>query len=403
MKNLLFITVTCLIMTTIESKGQSQTGKNDIIKVDVTKSYSSKKELILQDFMDVEYIALETNNEFVNQGLVMDIGERFILVKNRLNDGNIFVYDRSGKALRKINHRGQGPGEYTGIRTITLDEDNGEMFVNDTNLRKMFVYDLYGKFKRSFNQQEGFGSYKLNNIEIREYAFYSEVLNYDKNNLLCYDEIDNKRTCILISKQDGNITKEFLIPFKEKKSLTQQQLNGDAVYSQSAVPRPYRITPYNGNYILLELSSDTVYELLPDYNMRPFIVRTPPIESMNPEIMLVFRLVSEHYLFMETIKNVFDFDRKEGFPKSYLMYDKHNKTFSGYTVYNSDFSTKKEVYMVGFSPVKNHNIAAYYPLGANQLVESHKKGELKEGKLKELSSNLDEEDNPVIMILKHKK
>jgi len=51
---------------------------DDLIIVNVTKSYSPKKELILQDFMDVEYIALETNNDFVNQGFVMDIGKEII-------------------------------------------------------------------------------------------------------------------------------------------------------------------------------------------------------------------------------------------------------------------------------------------------------------------------------------
>ena len=155
MRKIFFILAIILIVTT-ESKGQGQTGDN-VITVDVMKNYSSKKELIFQDFMDVEYIVLETNDDFVNQGFVMDIGEQIILVKNRINDGDIFVYDRNGKALRKINNKGQKISEeYTNIRTITLDEDNGEMFVNDTNTRKIYVYDLYGKFKRSFNHQEGF-------------------------------------------------------------------------------------------------------------------------------------------------------------------------------------------------------------------------------------------------------
>ena len=35
----------------------------------VTKSYP-EKELIIQDFMDVEYIALETTDEFLTQGVV---------------------------------------------------------------------------------------------------------------------------------------------------------------------------------------------------------------------------------------------------------------------------------------------------------------------------------------------
>ena len=340
MKKTVVITVISFIMI-IEGSGQKQASIEDIITVDVMKSYSAKKELILQDFMDVEYIALETNDEFINQGWVMDIGEQIILVKNRINDGDIFVYDRNGKALRKINHKGQKTSEeYTHINTITLDEDNDEMFVNDINLRKIYVFDLYGKFKRSFDHQEGFGSFNVGSIKIKEHAYYSEILNYDKNNLLCYDGINNGRTCILISKQDGSITKEIIIPYKDKKSLTQRHINGE-IYTEYRAPSIHRIIPYNGNWMLLELSSDTVYELLPNHSLRPFIARTPSIQSMNPEVMLVLKLVSERYIFMETVKNEYDFDRNDGFPKSYLMYDKQNKAFSGYSVYNSDFSKKK--------------------------------------------------------------
>jgi hypothetical protein len=44
----------------------------------------------------------------------------------------------------------------------------------------------------------------------------------------------------------------------------------------------------------------------------------------------------------------------------------------------------------------------WYPLEADQLVESYKRGELK-GKLKEIASKLVEDDNPVIMLVKPKK
>ena len=84
-----------------------------------------------QDFMDVEYIPLETSDEFVTQGSVMDIGDKYLLVKNWANDGDIFVYDRkTGKAIRKINRKGQGAEEYNFISGIILDENNDEMFVN---------------------------------------------------------------------------------------------------------------------------------------------------------------------------------------------------------------------------------------------------------------------------------
>ena len=158
-----------------ESKGQKQTGSNDFITVDVVKNYSSKKELILQDFMDVEYIALETNDDFINQGIVLDIGKEFILVKNRnrINDGNIFVYDRTGKAIRKINRKGQGGEEYISCRSVTLDEENNEMFINDFLARKIKVYDLEGNFKRSIKQkQNGYTQ------------IYIYIFNYYKDNII---------------------------------------------------------------------------------------------------------------------------------------------------------------------------------------------------------------------------
>ena len=79
MKILIFIEIIILFVMTGCGGGNSST--DDFITVDVNKSYSSKKELILQDFMDVEYIALETNDDFVNQGFVQAVGKEFILVK----------------------------------------------------------------------------------------------------------------------------------------------------------------------------------------------------------------------------------------------------------------------------------------------------------------------------------
>lgn len=377
-----------------ESRGQKQTGGNDFITVNIVKNYTPKKELILQDFMDVEYIALETNDDFINQGIVLDIGKEFILVKNRnrINDGNIFVYDRSGKAVRKINRKGQSGEEYISLYTATLDEENKEMFVNDILGRKIVVYDLYGNFKRSFKHKNGTDS-----------QFYSDIFNYDRQHLICYDEINKELPFVLISKQDGGITQEIKIPFKEKKLLSQirktGENNGQAVIG-AGPGRYYSIFPFNGNWRLSELSSDTIYTFLTDYSLRPFIARTPSIQSMNPEEGLIIRLFSDRYYFMESIKNVYDWDTQEGFPSKYFMYDTKERYFSGYTIYNGDFITKKEIYMSMIKPV-NHDIASWYSLEAYQLLESFKKGELK-GKLKEITSELDEDSNPVIMLIKHR-
>ena len=370
-----------------EIRGQRQAVNDDVITVDVRRTYPQKTELNLQDFMDVEYVALETNDDFVNQGFVQSIGSEFIIVRNRINDGDIFVYSRSGKALRKINRKGHGSEEYTNIYSITLDEDNEELFVNDIFARKICVYDLFGKFKRYIKHKDG--------------TMYTDIFNYDCDNLICYDSNIKDVPFVIISKQDGVTVKEIKIPFKEKKFLRQTRSDEGTTYSTS--PGPYRrIIPFKGNWLLSELSSDTVFSLLPDFSLQPFLVRTPTIQTMDPGVFLVLRFISDRYIFMETIRNEYNWATNRGFPRDFLMYDRQVKSLLGYTIYNGDYSIQKELYMNSLTPV-NHEIESWRPIEPFDLIESLKKGELKDGKLKEIAKTLDEEDNPVIMLIKHKK
>ncbi len=388
MKTLIYIeTILLLVMTSCGSDNASTDG---FITVDVTKSsYSPKKELVLQDFMDVEYIPLETNDEFINHGYVRAVGEKYIIVTNYRNDGDIFVYNWKGKAIRKINRKGQGGEEYTYITNITLDEDNNEIFVNDHFVKKIYVYDLDGNFERSFKQKSDGGS-----------RSYDDIFNYDKENLICYDELNNEIPFLLVSKQDGNITKEIKVPFKEKKLFFQilRQKEG----TRAAGPGLYsRIIPYNNNWILIEPSSDTIYTLMPDCSLRPFIAKTPPVHTMNPEFYLILRLISDRYYFMESVKNVYDFRKREGFPRTYFMYDTQEKDFFSYIIYNGDYSYKKELYMIMFIPI-NAKGELWATIDAFDLCKDYKEGKLK-GKLKDIAAKLGEDDNRVIMLVKPKK
>ena len=153
MKKVIFILAISLLVMT-GCGGEKLAGNDDFITVDVTKNYLQRKELILQDFMDVEYIKLETKDDFLTQGRVEDVTKDFIIVRNHITDGNIYIFDRNGKGIRKINRLGQGPEEYTQWALaggIKLDEDNNEILLNSIIPRKIIVYDLSGKYKRSIN------------------------------------------------------------------------------------------------------------------------------------------------------------------------------------------------------------------------------------------------------------
>ena len=364
---------------------------DDLITVDVTKSYP-KKELILQDFMDVEYVALETTDEFVCQGIILDVGKEIILVRNQITDGDIFVFDRNGKGLRKINRRGQGPEEYTSISGITLDEDNGEMFVRDF-AKGIIVYDLYGKFLRRFPLSEDIS--------------YSSLQNYDKAHLICGEstfKADEKSTeshpCAIISKKDGSIVNDIRVHFEQGVNTKVIAEGGGMVVSLSSMLKS--VITFHDNWILTELSSDTIFRLLPDFNMTPFMARTPSVHSINPELFLLPVILTDRYYFMETLKK--EVEHIPGFfPRIKLIYDRQEKTIHQYTVCNADYTTPKTLtFTMGLYSNMNNEIAFSQKLEADDLYDAYKEGQLK-GKLKEVAAGLKEEDNPVIMLVKHRK
>lgn len=385
-KTTTFLLTFLFILLGIEGCQQSG-NQGELITVDVMANYP-KKELILQDFMDVEYIPLETTDEFVTQGKVMAIGDKYLLVRNWINDGEIFVFDRkTGKGIRKINRKGQGAEEYNFINAVVLDEEKNEIFVNCAQTKKIFVYDLSGNFKRSFAHTED--------------TQYLDIFNYDRDNLIRYDmsvyykggeNRDKQFYHAIISKQDGSITKEIPIPFDMVKAPVVREGEGTA----TATVRP--IIPNHDTWLLVETSSDTVYNYLPQKNkLTPFLIKTP---TSDPDFFLTMGTVTDRYYFMQTIRKIFDFTKGRGFPVSDLMYDKQENALFDPTVYNGDYLKKQAVDMTS-NPV-NGTIASFQTLAASQLVEANENDELN-GKLKEIAGGLDEDSNPVIMLMMCKK
>ncbi|MDY3068983.1 MAG: 6-bladed beta-propeller [Parabacteroides sp.] len=369
---------------------------NSVITVDVTESYS-KKELYLQDIFDIEYIPLETSDDFITSGQVQDVGDKFIVVKNQgRTDGNIFIFDRKGKGVRVINHRGNGVGEYLNILKVVLDENQEELLVNSHYSKKILVYDLCGNFKRFFNQREKY--------------FYDDMNILNKDYLICHDGYVNfegenvkRNLFLLISRQDGK-EEDINIPYDNMKTnLIIENKNGK-IRDWSIFNK--QLLPYKDGFVLVELSSDTIYKCSSDKMLSPFIIREPSIQVMEPEVYLYPNVLTERYCFMQTVKKQFDFDVDKDLERKDLVYDRKEKRIFEVSLYNKDFVEKTPVNIMfdpfGLSFVKNENIAFVKKIDAAELVERYRDGGL-QGELKEIASHLDEEDNPVVMIFKYKR
>lgn len=380
LKQLAFISLTSMCIACGEKEQPT-----NLITIDVNADYP-KKEISLQDFMEVEYIPLETSDEFITQGAVMAIGEKHIIVKNWSNDGDIFIFDRkTGAGISKINRKGQGAEEYAYINGVILDEENNEMFVNSSAQKKILVYDLHGNFKRSLN--------------LAVESEYMDFFNYDKEHLIGYDislyrkegqprEKDQAYHTIL-SKQDGSVTQHIFIPFETIRTPFIQK--GDAIAATTVRP----VIPNQQDWLLVETSSDTIYTYHAN-QLSPLFVKT---SSVNPEKLVTVGVVTDQYYFLQTIEKEFDFSTGRGFATTNLVYDKQEAAFFKVSVTNRDNQTPQKVDM--YTHPVNKGIATFQALAAHQLVNAYQKGKLT-GKLKDIASTLQEESNPIIMIAKNK-
>ncbi len=381
-------TFLAILLLMMAACGEGNKQATEIITVDVSANYP-EKELILQDIMDVEYVPLETTDEFITKGVVKAIGKEILLITNQGNDGDILVFDRkTGKGIRKINRKGQGGEEYSYPYYITLDEDKKEMFVADYATRKILVYDLSGNFKRSFKYTDT--------------SYYNDLFDYDRDHLITYKNYpalqENDKAChILISKQDGSVAREIRTPFKELETpiITKDEF--------IVSPEFHQTYPDHTDWLLVNTSSDTIYRYSADGSISPSVVRTPSIHAMETKVFLFPTVMADRYYFMRTMKKEVDFKTFKGFPSTDLVYDKQEKALFEYTLYNADYSNKQQVSLgLSFNGIVNHEIATCQSLEAASLIEAHEKGQLK-GRLKEIAAGLDEESNAVIMLVKYRK
>ena len=378
--------ITAIVMMATLVACESPSTKLELVTINVESDYP-EKELILQDFVDVEYVPLETNDEFINKGWVKAVGKNLLAIVNGGTDGDIFLYERStGKGIRKINRKGQGGEEYTQITQIVLDEEQNEMFIVDYPRQKFMVYNLEGKFLRSFNFDEN--------------SYYSFVYPYDKAHLIVYKDCAHHRqpekSChAIISKQDGKTIRELSLPYEELEDIRYTGMH-EKYGEITAVPAHYLTVPARKDWYLASISSDTIYRHLPNGDKHPYMVRTPSINSMDPEVFLFPKMMTERYDFLVSIKK--KMEDNFSFPSTNLIYDKQEKSTYTYIIRNADFEgSNVALWESSLSP----EIASYRTLHAHELVEAYEKGKLK-GKLKEIASTLDEEDNGVVMLLKQK-
>jgi hypothetical protein len=374
-----------------------QTGctKNDttkLITIDVTKNYPEKK-LFLQDIAEVEYLSLETDENYLSS-FISGISESFVIGGNHVEKSFVFFDRKTGNPVSKISRYGNGPEEYNLPAASVYSEADDEFFILDypTGIK---VYGRDGTYKRKllFREKSYIGAPE---------AFY----NYDKENLLYYDGFqgsinDYPTAFVLVSKQDGHTTKEIEIPYEKKVSLMfTRKSDGQAI--MGAMPKVHFAVPYGKDFLLTEYSTDTVFRFTPEQQLIPVLVREPSIQEMEPKVILHSWFETDKYLFFSTNKLEIDWNTPSEFPDKGLLMEKNTGNIYQANVVMKDYKDKSLILGPSIlSRSLKDTKTGYMALPVSELMEANEAGKLS-GKLNEIAGNLSENEDYIVMIMRFK-
>lgn len=143
-----------------QEKKNSDISEDNIERVSFYENYSEK--LPLSFFVDtIELIPLETNHEnMIGEitRLIFYDDKYYVRSTNGMQNGKLFVFDKTGNYLRKIGKKGGGPGEYLEFKDFTITHD-GKVVLAD--YQRLLTYDSKGEFLYSTKVD---GSFLANEI-----------------------------------------------------------------------------------------------------------------------------------------------------------------------------------------------------------------------------------------------
>ena len=376
-----------VLLACLGALAQNKTGKN-VPEVDVTQAKRFAP-LKVSEKATVEFIPLETNADFLLDrvaGALINVTEKYIVTVN-ITEGKLFVFSRQGKALHTFCRKGQGPEEFVYPIAVRVDEKSKEIFVLD--YKKVQVYSLTGKYKRSLNIPE--------NVKI------GSMFNYDDKHLICYDnhnldrqgEKVTEQPFFLFSKKDGKITR---IP------LTIQNRIGQSMYiereGKKMVVTMNNIAPMvkNGDEVVLsDMGSDVVY-LYKKGKVTPLLKRNPGTMDFNPRSAMGVVMKLGDIVWLREVKkevkgprpdiNMLTYDVSTGEVNNLVLWDDVNFT-NPYSV-----QSRNERQELPY----NCTAANFQP---DYLKKLNEQGRLT-GRLKELAEEMLEDDNPLLILYKLK-
>ena len=136
MKNKLFILLVLFGITDCTSIKKEEQAITKIIFSETSSSLNQSNLL-----ENKKYVQLETTDECLFSEITQFSCTSKELFIFDIYTQSVYVFDYTGKFLRKIHKTGQGPGEYSMITSMLIDEESNLISLVDLG-QKILSYDL---------------------------------------------------------------------------------------------------------------------------------------------------------------------------------------------------------------------------------------------------------------------
>ncbi|MGF1587092.1 MAG: 6-bladed beta-propeller [Bacteroidales bacterium] len=124
------------------------TSNTDLNKINLVSAVSDISQVDLSNFVDeISYIPLETSeSSLLGYIYKIIISDQFLYVRD---NRNLHLFSRDGKYLSQVGVMGKGPGEIQFITDFCVDASSGHIFILDGNTIK--IHNNHGDFMKQIS------------------------------------------------------------------------------------------------------------------------------------------------------------------------------------------------------------------------------------------------------------
>ena len=390
--------------------------KSSIPVIDIADNIDNFKQFNLSDLAcNMEYVVLESIPEAMLRGIsFLDISEDYILVSDM---DKCLLFDRSGNFISRIGSKGRGPGENDAFIQVKIFDDR--IFLPDGLTGEVNIFNTKGEFLKTFKSPGAFAGATYHNWIVLTDTTYLVQIPDESRIALINDKGEILNGCTITAyfneheaSRDMRIIARF---YKRNDKVFYKELFNDTIWQvdENSIEPKY-VTNLGEN----EFSFD--YKTLSGMSfVEKFIetVRASIIFESNSYITFTINLGRKYNL--EIYKAVRGpGGEMMGIHQIIGLYDKQNDEFFLVAPSNIDHQIEPTGIKndidggINFMPryaVNDTLIVSWFEayelkmyVASETFKNSTPKYPEKKKQLEELAASLDENDNPVLMLVKLK-